>query len=498
MIFAADKTSQLMSPVSRAGKWSVLLVLSLASPLLAFGQANIAPVGGEYNASGALAGEQLRPAMTISSEGGFVVWDDNVSDPSGQGLSARRLDANGAPFGEPFVINATLGRDQQNASIAPLQDGGAVIVWEGGKGGAQNIFARFLKLDGSFVGGEVLVNTPAHKDTHRFTTNWTLIRNNRATTRPHRIQQKILNRQEFNSRASVATLNDGSVVVVYGSSRKESIQTVTLNESLRWDDRREIFITNRTRVPLNLKFDYLQDVYFRRLSATGEPLGPETLVNQNRPHNQRAGSVAALADGGFVVVFVDEAPEPPGNFVSSTNRVFRGAKVQLKARLYNADASPRGTEFRVDTTASPVGTPSVAGRTGGGFTVAWVAMATNATNGVDVWFRAYNVQAQPEGAPVLANSYLPGDQFAPSIANAGANQLLVWSSMKQDGSWEGVYGRVLQGNAVAGDEFLVNTRRHLRQIQPRVTTRGTEAWVVWSGYLPQSGHDIYAQRFQLP
>ena len=41
------------------------------------------PNGNEYNISGQLVGDQIGSSISIGSNGGFVVWQDNSSDPFG-------------------------------------------------------------------------------------------------------------------------------------------------------------------------------------------------------------------------------------------------------------------------------------------------------------------------------------------------------------------------------------------------------------------------------
>jgi hypothetical protein len=493
-----NNAAQPMSPASRVRTCSVLMGLLLAFSTLLRGQTNVVPQGSEYAVSGPLAGDQLRPAVAIGSGGGFAVWDDNITDPSGLGVSARRLNASMSPVGEVFRVNQTMGTDQQNARIVLLNDGGAVIVWEGGKHGAHNIFARFLNVAGTFVTDEIVVNQIAFQGVRRYPTNWTLIRNNKALPRRQNIRDVVKNRQEFNSNPIAATLSDGSVVVVYSSSRKGSMQTLGLNETIRWDDRRSIFITNRTRVPLNLQFDYMSDVFAQRLSATGEKLGSEIVVNHLRDYNQRNASVAALTGGGFIVCWINEIPGIPGRISSGGETVRAGGQINVYARLFGSDGNPAGPEFRVDTSASPCGAPTVAGKAGGGFTVAWVERDAVRENGLDIWFRSFDAASTALGSPVRANSYLFGDQFSPAITTIGGRQLLVWSSMGQDRSWEGVYARLLSDNSLADAEFRVNTKAYLRQIHPGVSSVGNQAIVIWSSYTFGSGHDLFAQRYQVP
>jgi hypothetical protein len=119
-------------------------------------------------------------------------------------------------------------------------------------------------------------------------------------------------------------------------------------------------------------------------------------------------------------------------------------------------------------------------------------------NGLDIWFRSFDLPGTPVGDPARANAQLHGDQFAPAIATVGNRQLLVWSSMGQDGSWEGVYARLLEGNTLADDEFRVNTTRYMRQINPAVSSSGAKTVVVWSSYGFDTGFDLFGQRYQAP
>jgi hypothetical protein len=67
--------------------------------------------------------------------------------------------------------------------------------------------------------------------------------------------------------------------------------------------------------------------------------------------------VAALADGGFVVTWTDD---------------FGGGDLDLRARTFNADGTPREPGFSVDLDSTiATSASSVAGLAGGGFVVAW-------------------------------------------------------------------------------------------------------------------------------
>src|SRR6266498_399106 len=133
------------------------LITGIATAVLA--ENTYAPQGGEYPIAGYLTGDQVYPQISLGTNGGYVVWQDNMTDGDGMGISARRVNANFLPYFGVFRVNEQGGGDQENVRVARLKDGGAVFVWQGGVAGFQHITARFLKGDGTFATGDRLVNT---------------------------------------------------------------------------------------------------------------------------------------------------------------------------------------------------------------------------------------------------------------------------------------------------------------------------------------------------
>jgi hypothetical protein len=491
-------TARPMSPALRPWKWPVLtgLIFSMASSV--FCQTNLLSDGGELGIAQNVAGNQLRPAAAFSSAGGFAVWEDNT-EISGVGIRGVRLNPALQPTGAEFPINESIGGDQQRPAVVLLDNGGAVIVWEHRPiKGLHSVHARFLDGSGAFVTGELVVNQIPYSGKYHFVTNWTLIRNNKPRTRKQRIRAVVKARQEYNLDPAVVKLADGSVVVTYGSSRKSALKSVGLNEQIVWNDKRQMIMTNRTRVPINVSVDYMQDVYLQRFSADGARLGGEAVVNATLPFNQRNPSIAALPDGGFVVCWVSEAPSFNSERVDSRATQRGLARADIAARLFHADGSPAGGEFRINTTNMPCAAPAVAARADGGFVVAWTQHYGGSDSGADVWFRSYDSSGAAQGVPARANARVYGDQFAPAIGTIGQRQLIVWSSMGQDGSWEGVYGTQIENGGIVDDEFRVNTTRYLRQIHPSVAVGGGRALVLWSSYAYEHGFDVLGQRYAAP
>src|SRR5438876_9949743 len=126
-----------------------LLVLGLLCmfPLAAWTQ-TFSPQGGEYS-MGALGGDQVYSSVSITTNGGYIVWEDNAIDGNGLGIGAVRLDSNFSPLYGAFRVNQRTAGDQQKPQVATLSNGGAAIVWQGGGQRFASVYARFLNPSGT-------------------------------------------------------------------------------------------------------------------------------------------------------------------------------------------------------------------------------------------------------------------------------------------------------------------------------------------------------------
>jgi hypothetical protein len=95
--------------------WGLFLVM----PAAVFGQGNYYITNGiEYAVVGPLPGDQVWPGVAVGTNGGFMVWQDNATDGSGWGVSARKLDGTLSGTLSTFRVNATGTNDQENAHVA--------------------------------------------------------------------------------------------------------------------------------------------------------------------------------------------------------------------------------------------------------------------------------------------------------------------------------------------------------------------------------------------
>src|SRR5437870_7239510 len=103
----------LMSSVLSAWKRLAFagLFAGIATAVLA--ENTYAPQGGEYPIAGYLPGDQVYPQITLGTNGGYVVWQDNATDGDGFGISARRINSNLSGSFGVFRVNEQAAGDQE-------------------------------------------------------------------------------------------------------------------------------------------------------------------------------------------------------------------------------------------------------------------------------------------------------------------------------------------------------------------------------------------------
>ncbi len=463
--------------------------LAVGIPAAVFAQTNYYTTNGtEYAIIGSLPGDQVFPDAALTTNGGFVVWQDNTTDGSGWGVSAQRLDSTLSGTLSTFRVNVQGTNDQQNPRVAMFKNGGAAFVWQGGKKGFQQIYARFLTPTNTWLTtNDVLVNSPSTTNvSYSYTTNITTsvrtswnathtkkITTTNTTTTVAKVGTNVTLSGSFRVNPAVATLANSNVVLVWASFDQAGSSS-------------------------------LLDVYGQMFTPAGKKVGGEFLINQFTAYNQRSPAVAALKNGGFVVAWVSEQERSSFNLsgIDNTNgslpAVVGLPSVDVYARFYNSNGVAQGNEFLVNTDNKSCSNPGVAVASDGKFMVTWAARdASNLTNGWDIYARAFS-SAGVGGATVQVNSYVYGDQYAPRISAIDGDYLIVWTSLGQDGSREGVFGQfVHEDGSLVGPELRVNTTTVGQQMQPTVASDGVAQFlVVWTGFtFSAASMDLFAQRY---
>ena len=370
----------------------------------------------------------MYPDVAVNKNGGYVVWQDNITDPAGIGISAMQINSTLSGSGDIFAVNTTTTNNQEHARVSLLNNGGAAFAWQGGPNNRQHIYARFLNSGNLWTTtNNVLVST--------FTNS-------------------------FQTTPAIATLTNGDVVVVFSSFDQAGSNS-------------------------------LFDVYGQLFSTNGTAIGTNFLINTTTQYNQRSPAVAPLTNGGFVVAWISEQQrtweeDNGSNSVVVTNTLFASPlpSADVYERLFAVSGptvTPSSAEILVDEYPFPCAAPAIAAASDGSYMVTWCAndVTNAASTGWDIYARSFSNSSG--GSVITVNSYTAGDQYNPRISAIGGDYMIIWTSLGQDGSREGVYGQFIHENgALVNDEFRVNTTTIGQQMEPAVASDGWENFLtVW-------------------
>jgi len=295
-----------------------------------------APVGTPFQVNAFTTSNQLEPvAARLGAAGGFVVaWRSDASagtDASGASIQAGLFDPTGTRVSE-FQVNTYTTGLQGKPSIFALEDGGFVVVWEsvGGDGSDTDqecIRLRRFDAAGTPQGSEFQVNT--------YTTS-------------------------YQSNPVIGSDRLGGFVVTWASGGSGGTDT---SEG---------------------------SVQVRRFDGAANPLGTEFQVNSYTTGYQGPCSVAPDGAGGFVVVW--DSLYGNGNDHSGS---------AIYARRFDAFGTPASGDFQVNTyTTGAQQASNVAPDGAGGFVIVW---ESNGSSGTDT--SADSVQAQRfAGGPTTTSS----------------------------------------------------------------------------------------------
>ena len=155
--------------------------------------------------------------------------------------------------------------------------------------------------------------------------------------------------------------------------------------------------------------------------AQKSPLGNEFHVNTFTSFGQSLPSVAADADGDFVVTWESLTQD--------------GYSFGVFARRFSSAGAPLATEFQVNTfTNAGQRFPSVAADADGDFVVAWHSAGQDGS-GLGVFAQRYSAAGAELGGEFRVNTFTTGNQSSPAVAmDADGDFLISWTSFELDGS----------------------------------------------------------------
>ncbi|HEV2155270.1 hypothetical protein [Bradyrhizobium sp.] len=271
--------------------------------------ANGTPVGSETLVNSATSYSQFAPTVTGLANGGFAItWTDDSGeggDDDGTSIKAQLFAADGSKIGSEFLVNTETSGSQDNATITGLANGGFVVTWEDlsgtlGDDDATSVKAQIFAADGSKVGGEFLVNTATSSDQLKptisalpnggFVVTWYDFSQAGGDSSGSAIKAQIY--------AADGSKVGGEFLVNTTTVNSQFTPTVTAlsngDFAIAWQDWSG---TGGDASGSSIKLQVF--------TADGRKVGAELLVNTSTTSNQLHPSIAAYADGRFVVTWQD-------------------------------------------------------------------------------------------------------------------------------------------------------------------------------------------------
>lgn len=198
-------------------------------------------------------------------------------------------------------------------------------------------------------------------------------------------------------------------------------------------------------------------------TADGSTVGTEFLVNTETNISQSVCSVTGLSNGGFAITWTDASGASPD---SSNNAV--------RARIFEADGTPLGDDFVVNTaTQFSQFRSAITAFEHGGFIVTWADFSSTAEFGPvgELKSQVY----LDDGTPVLGETLLADNvPFVPALPSieslSNGTAVVAWTEVGADGDETAIRARILNGfGQPITAPVLVNSSTTGSQVEPDIT-----------------------------
>ena len=292
--------------------------------------ANGVAQGAEFRVNTFTQSYQFRPAVASDKAGNFVVaWSSYNQDGSYYGMFGQRFAANGAPVGGEFMVNTFTAGGQgssfyfleNNHDVAMAANGDFVVVW-GSYGANQDgsyssVHGQRFAANGTRRGSEFQINT---------------------ITTGYQFSPSVSIKAD-NSFVVVWSTEDGSGYGVAGQLFDASgakVGAEFLVPDVTGGDQQAAAVRARPTGEFIVTWtdqNGTQDIFARRFSATGTPVGLQFVVNTP------AGGIQYAYNFGMDV---------RGNFVVNWNNHNDGGGYGIGGRRFRNDGTPREADSTVN------------------------------------------------------------------------------------------------------------------------------------------------------
>jgi hypothetical protein len=465
--------------------------------------------------------DQRGTAAIVKPDGEFiVVWEDWRNDWGD--IYGQRFNSNGDPINTNFKVNDDIGGTQYGASIACDSSGNFVVVWMDGRNGDWDIYGQRYNTQGVRQGNNFRVNDDATTEVQWAPSvgvgaNGSFV----ITWEDQRYDPEIdIYGQRYNSSGS--RIGSNFLVNDVGTASQNS-PTVAIDPNgnfiITWTDYRT--------------GNY--DIYCRRYDASGNPLGPSFLVNDDGGNQNQTGPVIVInPNSDFWIAWSDarnihtdvyvqqynSAGLPIGNnfkinddVASSQQRVSmnaidgqgnfyvvwedeRNGFTDIYAQRFDSIGNLISNNIRVN---DDVGNAyqfysSIAADFTGNFLTAWT---DGRNSSYDIYCQRFDANGNRINNNIKVNDDLvDAHQWFPWVAmDSIGNGVIVWMDTRDDNSYD-IFGQRFDniGNPI-GTNFKVNDVGTGYQIQSSVAQNNAGNFVVTWMDFRDDNFNIYAQRY---
>lgn len=470
-----------------------------------------APASGEILVNTTTAGSQQESVAAASPTGAFLIaWTSSGQDGSGTGVYARRFDAAGSPLGGEFRVPQTTSGDPRVTAAGATADGDYFVVWDsiGQDGFGSGVYARRFHSSGVALGPEFRVNTTTAGDqkaaaaavnpSGHVAVAW------QSAGQDGSGDGIFVQRFRYfgvGNQAPTATIH-GPYAVVEGGSVVLSASASDLDGDALW----YLWDLNGDGVFGEVAGSN-PTVPWSRIASLGIGDGPGGVLDVR----VRVGDGTAVGTSDATSMTFTNAAPAAGIVGPAIG--FLGQSIEFSLTAFDPSPADQaaGFQFEIDWDGDDVVDELASGLSGvlaahafgstGAYTIK--VRATDKDGGVSDFFEM-PILIQSDaiarvGGETAVNTTTIGSQYSPRVAaDAAGRHVVVWTSFGQDGSVEGIYGRLFGADGLPlAPEFRVNTFTPGAQIRPAVAMAASGSFVVvWQSHA-QDGSEfgIRAQRY---
>lgn len=359
-------------------------------------------------------------SISLSNGNIAIAWAENKADGSEWGVFTQVIGLNGQAISEKKQVNTYTTQSQDSPSIAAGPNGDYAIVWSSNEqhykyNDYKSTMLRLFDSDGAAVSEEIAVYMSASSRSY--------------------------------PAANIVSTEDGYLIQSSSSYNKLYDFDGSYTKSVSTVSPELVALAKGGYVSVYSYSGADGDGYGVRVRISGEDfsgVGSFIDVNTYTVGSQLEGQVAALQDGGFVVVW--------------TSLYQDGTESSIYGQRFDFRAQKIGEEFLVN--KFPLGaqnSPDVLGLKGGGFVVTWVSNGQDGYSDGIIGL-AFDSEGRVVGDEFLINSITVGNQNDQElIALADGGFAVIWKSYGTAASYNICYKAFDEyGFNISGIEYISN------------------------------------------